>query len=363
VTSVPVMHVIDTLDAGGAERVAVNLVNALPRERFAPYLCTTRRDGPLQKLVAGDVGRLSLGRRGRFDASAAIAMRRFIRQHDIRIVHAHSSSLFLSRAVTLLDGNVRVIWHDHFGRPPGERSRWPYKLATLRIEAVITVSEQLASWSRDRLGRSDASVFYIPNFVKLPAASRRLTDLPGCDGGRIVCVANLRWQKNHRTLLNAMAQVQAGWPGAHLVLVGGHDESQCIDDVRRQIDQLGLVDHVSLVGYRSDVADILSSCDIAVLSSHSEGFPLALLEYGAMGVASIATRTGQCDELLDHGRVGKLVAPDDADALAAAILELLGNPQLRQQLGRTFQERVARAYAPDVVVDRVCEVYRKVLAA
>src|SRR5579863_5854429 len=70
----PTMHLIDTLAAAGAERVAVNIVNHLPRDRYIPYLCTTRSDGPLDALVAPDVIRLRLQRRSRFDLRAVIRL-------------------------------------------------------------------------------------------------------------------------------------------------------------------------------------------------------------------------------------------------------------------------------------------------
>jgi len=358
---VGVMHVVDTLEPGGAERVAVNLVNRLPRDRYIPYLCTTRRDGPLADLVAGDVGRLCLGRRRRLDAGALVTTCRFMRRNRIRILHAHSSSIFLSRLAAALTRDVKVIWHIHFGRQIDRRARWSYRIATTEVDGVIAVSEPLADWSRQALHHPADRVFYIPNFVSTPRLNGKAADLPGTAGHRIVCVANLRWEKNHATLLDAMARVVRTCPAAHLLLVGSHDDSTCIQAVRQQIATLSLAAHVSLLGYRPDVPAVLAASDIAVLSSRWEGFPLALLEYGAMGVASIATRTGQCEELLDGGAAGLLVAPDDADALAGAMLQLLGDARLRACLGARFRERVERVYAPDAVMTKICDVYERVL--
>ncbi len=95
-----VMHVTATLDPGGAERVAINLVNLLPRERYRAYLCTTRQDGSLADLVAEDVGQLRLKRRYRFDIGAVGRLISFIRVHNIQILHAHSESLFIARLVS-----------------------------------------------------------------------------------------------------------------------------------------------------------------------------------------------------------------------------------------------------------------------
>src|SRR2546421_178847 len=127
---VGVMHLTDTLEAGGTERVAVNLVNLLPRDRYRPYLCTTRHDGPMARRVSG----------------------------------------------------------------------------------VIAVNQPLAAWSQQRLGVPAERVWYIPNFVCEAAPGGALAGLPGEKGARIVCVANLRPQKDHQTLLRAMARVSRQAP-------------------------------------------------------------------------------------------------------------------------------------------------------
>src|SRR5581483_3893407 len=96
-----VMHIIDTLSAAGAERVAVNMVNDLPRDRYVAHLCTTRAEGPLERTVSSDVLRLRLKRKVSLDVSAIVRLRHYIRQNGIRIVHAHSSALFITRLATL----------------------------------------------------------------------------------------------------------------------------------------------------------------------------------------------------------------------------------------------------------------------
>src|SRR5438876_11120160 len=81
------------------------------------------------------------------------------------------------------------------------------------------------------------------------------------------------------------------------------------------------------------------ACDVGVLSSRSEGMPLALLEYGMNGLPSVATRVGQCAEMLDDGRAGLLVPPAAPEPLAKAILALLQSPEQRAELGGRFRQR------------------------
>lgn len=341
-----ILHLVDTLEPGGTERVAVHLVNHLSRERFRPFLGTTRREGALASEVLPDVGRLSLNRSRTLDLGALRRLIRFVRENGISIVHAHSSSLFLA---VLLPG-ARIVWHDHFGRlGEEERRAWLWGLPARRAAAVVAVSEELARWSREHLG---VDAVYLPNFIPEVAAGP-VPDLPGTPGSRVVCVANLRAQKDHLTLLRAMARV----PGAHLLLAGADVEPEYAARVREEAAALG--DRVAFLGSRPDVPDLLRACDVGVLASASEGFPLSLLEYGRAGLAAVATRVGQCPEVLKGA--GILVPPGDPGALADALLALLGDPARRRDLGERLGRSVRERYSSSAVMERLEAVYHRAL--
>src|SRR5690348_13880833 len=160
------MHLVDTLEVGGTERMALNLVNGLPRERYVPYLCTTRKDGPLAKLVSPDVERLRLERKYTLDAGALRQLVEFNCRYGIRILHAHSSSLFVAVAASLFPPRPAVVWHDHFGRFEVERRpALLFRQLVKKADAVIAVSEPLAEWAREKLRAPAESVWRIPNFV------------------------------------------------------------------------------------------------------------------------------------------------------------------------------------------------------
>jgi glycosyltransferase involved in cell wall biosynthesis len=360
---VGVMHVTDTLDAGGTERVAVNLCNLLPRERFRAYLCTTRRDGSLADALAGDVGRLRLARSWRFDAAALRRLASFIKEHDIKILHAHGSALFVSGLAAMLPPRPLLVWHDHFGLPLETRSALFDRPLAQRARGVIAVSQPLAEWSRQKLKIPEERVRYIPNFVCEPTTNGHAPELPGEAGSRIVCVANLRPQKDHLTLIRAMAHVARRQPAAHLLLVGASPDASYRASVEAEIARLGLARRVSLLGERRDVSAILRACDIGVLSSIAEGLPLALVEYALAGLASVATRVGQCAEVLDEGRAGILVPAREPERLAEAITSLLRSPVQRVALGEMFRRRARRLYSADSIVGQVCEVYERILQA
>lgn len=357
-----VMHLIDTLEVGGAEQMAMSLANLLPRDQFEPHLCTTRHEGPLAAAVGPDVGRLRLARVRRFDAGALARLVRYVRRHDIQLLHAHSTAVFTAAAASVFAPWPAVVWHDHFGRDIGQRRPWPYRPLASRIAGVIAVSSLLADWASAALGVPAERIRYIPNFVVPPSGGTAVPTLPGVPGFRIVCVANWREQKDHATLLEAFALVMRRAPAAHLLLVGTESQDAYGERIRQDISRLGLQAHVTRLGYRPDVAALLTGADIGVLSSRSEGLPLALLDYGRAGLAVVATSVGQCAEVLDHGRAGALVKPGSPDDLASAIVGLLEHAEGRASAARAFQARVASVYSPERAVHQVCQLYQVVLA-
>src|SRR5690606_5381535 len=114
-------------------------------------------------------------------------------------------------------------------------------------------------------------LWWLPNVVALPGEVRPARDLPGSRGFRIACVANLRPQKDHTTLVEAFAQVVRDCPDAHLLLMGALQDADTVARLRQQIRDRGLEGSVSILGPRTDVASILAACDIGVLSSRHEG--------------------------------------------------------------------------------------------
>src|SRR5436305_1665251 len=158
-----VMQVIDTLVAAGAERVAVNLANSLPRDRYTSHLCTTREDGPLDRAVAAHVGRLRLKRQSTLDLAAITRLVRYIRTHDIRVLHAHSSTIIVARLAAAFAPHPAVIWHAHYGRYTEDQHPVKYRLATIGIAGVVTVNQELADWCARRLHVAPQSIWYIAN--------------------------------------------------------------------------------------------------------------------------------------------------------------------------------------------------------
>jgi glycosyltransferase involved in cell wall biosynthesis len=364
-----VMQILDTLAVGGAERAAVNLANELPRDKYRSYLCATRSEGPLRGALSQNVGFFALRRKNTIDPGAIRNFVNFVRKEKISILHAHGSSIFFAALAARCSPRPNVIWHAHYGRPALEdRRSLAHRLALRRAAGVITVNQQLSEWCIRRLGVAAEKVSCIPNMVCRSASTAEAPELPGAAGSRIVCVANLREEKDHLTLIRAMALVVQRKPDAHLLLVGAHSDSAYsassayFESVKREVSAASLEGNVSFLGQRLDISAILHGCDVGVLSSKTEGLPVSLLEYGLAGLAVVATNVGECEEVLDRGRAGKVVPSQSPKALGDALLALLESQERRVVLGAAFRERVQQLYSKEAIVTQICRVYEDILA-
>jgi len=357
---ISVLHLIDSLQAGGAERVAVNLVNNLPRNQFKPHLCVTRQSGPLESQLAADVNLLILNRRSRWDIGAVLRLIAYIQKNDIQILHAHSSSLFIAKVASTFT-KCRLIWHDHLGGGTQGRNEFIYRIFIQNINAIFSVTHQLAEWAHAKLGTQENRIFVLSNFIVPPTSVPKPIILPGSIGYRVVCVANIRPPKDQLNLLYAFQLVVNQQESAHLLLVGEPIDPNYSRQIMAEVENLNLQDHVSWLGGRDDVPQLLASCDIAVLNSISEGFPLTLLEYGWAGLPVVATRVGECAAILDEGSAGLLVPPGDPQAMASKIVLLLSDIQMRQEYGTALKMRVQAEYSVETIIQKISNVYQSIL--
>ncbi|MDO9407230.1 glycosyltransferase family 4 protein [Patulibacter sp.] len=182
----------------------------------------------------------------------------------------------------------------------------------------------------------------------------------------IVIAAMLRPEKGHEIAVDALARVLPRYPKAVLALAG-EGELHAREGVRPALEAqaraLGIEHAVRFLGRRHDVMDVLGASDVALLSSHNENLPLAVLEYMESGTPIVTTDAGGNRELVDDGVHGLVVPRGDAAAMADALLRTLDDPDAARTRATAAQERRRREFTWDVVSRQVEDVYREALAA
>jgi glycosyltransferase involved in cell wall biosynthesis len=177
----------------------------------------------------------------------------------------------------------------------------------------------------------------------------------------LVIVANLIPYKGHLDLIEALGRVAGKMPPDWQLLAVGRDEGVG-PAIKSRADTLGIAAHISLLGVRSDIHDLLRASDIAILASHQEGFSNAIIEGMQAGLPMIVTDVGGNAEAVCDGETGLVVAPRNPDALGDAILHLAGDGELRRRFGDAGRRRVKEHFSLEACVAAYEALYCGLLA-
>jgi glycosyltransferase involved in cell wall biosynthesis len=236
----------------------------------------------------------------------------------------------------------------------GAFSRWKYRACG----RVIAVSEAIAAVLRkDRLPPERVRVVHegVPDRAPEPGGRDALRELGIPDGAPVVGnVAALTGHKDHKTLLAAAARVSTRVPDARFVIVGDGELRHELEALSRR---LGLERRCLFAGFRGDLDRLIPAFTVFCLSSHMEGLGTSLLDAMAFGVPVVATAAGGIPEAVVDGVTGRVVPPRDADALAAALVDALDNPERRAAWGRAGRQRFEERFTADRMVDATLAVY------
>lgn len=355
-----VLQLIDTLEAGGAERLAVNFANALEEEIEGSYLCATRKEGSLKQSLKAEVGYLFLHRTSTLDVKAIRKLKKFVKHNGITHIHAHATSFFIATVIKFFNPKLKLIWHDHYGESEFLDKR-PKKVLTVcsrYFNHIFCVNSTLKDWAKQNLKAT--SVGYLPNFAELDDLQTSVTKLQGLPGKRIVCLANFRPQKDHLTLLRAFQNVNEEFTDWSLHLVGQSFEDNYAASIKSYIEKERLSNNVFVYGSCPDVSAILAQCNIGVLSSKSEGLPIALLEYGLAELAVIATDVGDCKLVVSNANEGLLVKPQNSSDFKKAIEFYINNPEKAKLAGQQLRLKVNANFSKEAIIKKVINHYQSI---
>lgn len=350
-----VLQVIDSLQLGGAERMAVNYANALVGKIDASYLCATREEGDLKDEISDEVGYLFLDRKSTLDFNALRRLLKFIKKNMITVIHAHSSSWFISACAKMLSPGVKLVWHDHYGNSENLELR-PSKFLRIfshQFDMVFTVNDKLKKWGINKL--SVKRIFVIQNFIKMLPYKE---DYKRSEYFNIIHVANFRPQKNHIFLLNCFKKIVQEYPSCRLHLYGKNFNDEYSSKVLSTIEELELIDVVTVHQENPNISENIYKYDLGVLSSISEGLPLALLEYGMAGLPVVVTDVGQCRDVV--GEFGALVPSNSINKFISEIIQVIENKSQAELKGSLLRQHVLANFSKESIITGVVEYYSQI---
>jgi len=298
------------------------------------------------------------------DLSAAWRLSRLIKQLRPDVVHAHDphgvamAALALSMSTQLDKPPLVAARRVDFHIKGNSLSRWKYRQVDCFICASEAIRKMLVA---DGVPAVRAVTIHegidLGHIEAAPAANLHAELWLPHHAPIVGNVAALVPHKGQRHLIEAAAIVVKRVPDARFVIAGDGELRPALE---RQIKDHHLEKHVFLAGFRPDVVSVHKAFDIFVMSSVSEGLGTSLLDAMACGKPIVATTAGGMPEVVKDGQTGILVRPRDHEAMANAIIRLLGDAAARRAMGAAGEARARAYFSAERMVQDTVEVYRRV---
>lgn len=343
-TRVPVAIFLTSFDPGGTERQMTELIRRLSPARFDVHvICFHRRGAWLPRVESSGATIAEFPIHGFFNAHAISQLRALSAWLHERRIHVlqtcdYYANVFGLVAAAMAGVPLRIASRRDVN-PGRTRSQLTLQRLSYRLAHYVVANSRAARTALVDEGVRAERIVVIPNGI----------DAVAFDGARaprpvktVITVANLRPEKDHKSLLAAAAMLAPTYPDLQFLIVG---DGPLRAELERDAAQRGLQGRVSFLGHREDVPALLAAADLYVLPSRTEAFPNGVLEAMAAGLPVVACAVEGLLDLVRDGTTGTLVAPGDPAALAGAIGRFVGDQALAARAGAAARAEATARYS------------------
>lgn len=333
-----ILYLIETGGPGGAENVLINLSSGLDKERFNSIVLLCKKGWLYDELVKRGVETYVFKEDSLWGFAFLAKFVALVVKKKVDIIHAHEFLMSLYATVVGILTARRVITtiHGKYYYWEKRRRRIAMRLIS-RFSQMVSVSEELRHFLEKKTGISAKRIQTVYNGIDLQKYCKSVEIAPkklqlGIKEGIkvIFSVGNLYPVKGHTYLLKAIPKIVHEYPNVVFLFAGrGGEEKKLL----LEAEYLGITGNVKFLGFRSDIADLLSISDIFVLPSLAESLPLSVLEAMAMGIPPIVTDVGGNREIIEDQKTGFIVPPANPVAFAEKIVLLLKDKSKAKIIG------------------------------
>jgi glycosyltransferase involved in cell wall biosynthesis len=366
-----VLHLINTLSAGGAELHLLTLCRYLKRlgvEISVAYLKEGWGSRPLRPdFEAAGIPVFYLGGEGVDFVRPWLQLHRLLKQEKPDILHTHLPRADLLGFLTRLSGfSSPWVCSVHDIHSKSWRGRWALPLfgsVWRRADKVIAISEAVKSWLVQgyRLESEKVQVVYYgiePERWCSPSRDLRF-EWKLAEKLLVGSVGRLESRKGHDLLIRAMPFIAQRFPQT-MLLIAGHDPWGYGRVLESLVTQLGMEKHVRFLGFQDDIPSFLHAIDVFAFASRSEGFGQVVIEAMAAGKPVVVSRIAPLTEIVIDGETGFYAEPENPESFAEKILWLLSHREEAQNMGKRGQEVVKKRFSAETMAFAVLAIYQEV---
>jgi len=385
------IHIITRLDKGGSAENTLLTVMGLDREIYdvvlvhglsiesnmaedefravEKSLMDVEKEGVRVITIPSLVRRIHLF----YDLRAFFALIKILRNERPDIVHTHTSkagilgrwaAFFVRVPVIIHTPHGHVFW-GYFGKLKTRIFILLEKISALVTDRLVMLTEQekidhlhfhIAPENKFSVVHSGINLDEFSNTSVDPAAMKRRLGIPE-DNLIVGTVGRLTSIKGHRYLIEAARKIAGSRPDTTFVILG---DGELLDELKNMVTRSDIEENIKFLGWRSDVAEVMSTFDIFALPSLNEGMGRVLVEAMALGRPIVASNIGGIPDLVVDCENGYLVPVGDVETLAARIKKLLDDPEKREEMGECGK-KIAIDYSANAMVEEIDRLYRELL--
>lgn len=368
--SLKVVHVFLTLNMGGMETVGVNLIRELEKKGFKNYvICLDQKGDYADQLEQMGVSVWCANRKTKSHWGLVRILIRYIRSLQVDIVHTHNPAPNLWGGIAAFIAGIPIRVNTHHGINKNDlaskKRKWLSRLSMLFCTRTVAVSKTLAAQLKDECPLSRDKITTIYNgvdlriFQQVKNAALKRRDLNIRDDEIIIgSVARFSSDKDYQTLIHAFDRLRGKGIAAKLLLVGEGDTRKMVE---HQVADLTYAADILFLGQRTDITNLLSLFDIYVLSTHTEGVSISLLEAMAMQLPIVATAVGGNVEVIDNAVHGLLSESSNVESLTDSLMVLCSQQQKAEMYAQKARARVEGLFSLSSMADSYVQLYRQFL--
>ena len=345
-----ILQMIDVPWDSGLSHYALALSQGLKKKGHQVFVSAIPGEKPWQK-----AHRLGLKTIPMVRLKNLTALRRFVREHHIDLINAHTGSTHSLAVAAAIGQNIAVVRTRSDARVIRRRpgSHFLYK----HTQRVIAAADYIRDSFIKELRLPPRQVVTVYQGVNVEDYS--VEPLPKYP--TLGIVARLDPVKGHRYLIEAMDLLKSGYPTLRLHVIG-QAENISIHQLHAMAEELRVDSQIDFQGFRADVSKAMGECTLGIIcSTGSEAVSRVALEWMASGRPVIATKVGCLPEIVQDKVTGTLINPKDAPALAAAVARLLHDRERMQSKGQAGLARVKSQFSMSRFIDKTLAVYQAAL--
>lgn len=349
-----VLHVITSITNGGAEILLANyLIEGINRKDFNEELCIfyATQCSLYDKLISSNIKIHCLSKDKKIGVSTLANFFKLIKKGNYSVIHAHLFPVqYICSLISILVRKPIYIFTEHC-LTNNRRGKKIFRifdyLSYKRYHRIVCVSDMVSQSLKQWIKSISKKIVIIPNGIPVKSCNKNeyLYD--------VLLVGALRDNgKGVDILLNAVAAI-----GDQIGKTAVAGDGKMMDYYVEMRAKLGLEKKVDFLGNRDDVEQLLSKSKVFVLPSRFEGMPVSILEAMAKSKAIIATKVGGIPQLIDHGVNGLLIQPENPDALARAILQVLHDHEFAKRIGSNAYSKVCKQFSIETYSKNLKDLY------